>query len=338
MFDSLLIPGYHKLVNQLLEDIRLEFGIDPDKFRAILEDGKMFEFADNQITDHIIDKEVKGDFLKNWLSKTQNNQGAIVDMHEEFFTYYYLFVNSCYSIFNNITKQLRGKSADLEDFVILGIYGTLCGMSDEIGVLLTNGYTKSALVLWRTFYEHTVIGIFLMRENDTELFRSYVDFGHRDVQRKKDSYDKHREELNFPELDPEKSSAIAARSEELKKLYGRDFEGEFAWAKKHVVGKPSFHLIEEKADMKRYRPFYIWASSFSHSNFDEISRIKEPNWKVNLGRLTAQETEKQSFIDPAQLTLSIFFSFNSHFLNRCSMDADVNILLLKKMYERMLKS
>jgi len=70
------------------------------------------------------------------------------------------------------------KEIDIADLILICLYDTLCRMADEIGMALSQGSTTSALAQWRTFYEHIVVGIFLMDEDSPELFKKFADFSH----------------------------------------------------------------------------------------------------------------------------------------------------------------
>jgi hypothetical protein len=139
--------------------------------------------------------------------------------------------------------------------------------------LLSVGATKAALSAWRSFYDHAVIGIFLMTKDSPDLYKKFADYSHRDVKRKKDFFVKHREEMKFPAMEEVRSAAIDERTEALKELYGADFFKDYNWAKDHLSVRPTFLAIEEEAGMSRYRSFYIWASDYMHPNFNAMAKF-----------------------------------------------------------------
>ncbi|RYE17318.1 MAG: hypothetical protein EOP45_16005 [Sphingobacteriaceae bacterium] len=219
------------------------------------------------------------------------------------------------------------------------MYGNLCRMSDEIGNALSNGSIRMALALWRTFYEHVVVGVFLMKQDSPDLFKKFADFSHRDVKKQKDSFDQHRELLKFPPIPTDHETAITNRTEELNTSYGKDFFAEYAWAKDALPLKTraSFYAVETQAEMSRYRPFYIWASNYIHPNFRAITDFRGDNDAIVLEKINQKVIDKQSFIDPMQLALVIFNIFNDYFLYRYSVNNQysTNILVFRKLIERL---
>ncbi|WDF75623.1 DUF5677 domain-containing protein [Mucilaginibacter sp. KACC 22773] len=339
-FKNLLIPEYDYIINDVLEMARKKLKLEHQDFLEILQNSEVFDLVEETLTDFIINKRDVSSFIKTWIKDSQRNQKSIVSLHKSTFNYYCLFLNCCFLAFKNIRKELDGTTIELPDLILLNIYGTLCRLSDEIGILLTYGSTRSALILWRTFYEHAVVGLFLIKEDNTELYKRFMDFSHKDIKKKKESFEKHRDELKFPPLSDDKIKEIDERTESLREGYGSDFFKDYAWANGFVEGRATFYTVEEKAGMSRNRPFYIWVSEFSHPSFSGMTSVHESGDKIDLENLIKPVVDIESFIDPMQLTLSIFYTFNNHFLHRYSINHqyDVNMLLLSKLYEALRKS
>jgi len=120
-------------------------------------------------------------------------------------------------------------------------------------------------------------------------------------------------------MEDERSAAINERTEALKEQYGADFFKDYNWAKDYLSVRPTFLAIEEEAGMSRYRSFYIWASDYMHPNFNAMANFNEDE-KVILDKIIEPVLEKESFIDPMQLTLGIFTAFLNLFLHKYSLD------------------
>jgi hypothetical protein len=336
-FKDLVIPELEAMVDKFLEDARVELKLPVEDFEKILEkDQTIFDTIDQTLTEFILNKQ-NTEYVDEWQRKLKANLSVILDEHKEMFLHYFLFVNACFCVFNKIKDDLNRKQANVSDIIPIAILGTLCRLSDEIGVLLAHGSIKAALSLWRSFFDHAVIGIFLLKENSDDLYKKFADYSHKDVKKKKDFFDKHRESLKFPAMEEERSSAIDARTQELKDQYGTDFFRDYGWAKDHLEARPTFLAIEEKADMDRYHTFYVWASDFTHPNFLAMANFGEGEDKLILDRIIAPDMEKQSFIDPMQLTLGVFIDYLNHFLWKYSVDHQysTNMIFFNKIYKNL---
>ncbi|MDB4919366.1 MAG: hypothetical protein JWQ54_1349 [Mucilaginibacter sp.] len=104
--------------------------------------------------------------------------------------------------------------------------------------------------------------------------------------------------------------------------------------------RPSFWAIEKAAGLEKYRPFYIWASQFTHPSFQTLANIKNEKGQMILDKLTQQTTERSSFIDPMQLTTTALYIFIDFLLYEYSVEQQypANILMFRKMLERLMKS
>ncbi|MGE6220430.1 DUF5677 domain-containing protein [Nubsella zeaxanthinifaciens] len=340
-FNDLVIDNLGNITNHTLETARSGLGISKSEFRKLLngQNNEIFEIIDNTLSDFILDQ-INQNYLQVWLEGTAKNQKTIVNEFPDFFRYYFIFVHAANKIFGQIEKETVGKTADIKEITLFCMLGNLCRMSDEIGVLLTNGSTKAALALWRVFYEYTVVGVFLMEHDSTELFERYADHGQKNVDKQKNSFMKHFEDLKFKPLTDLTIQEIESKSTELKEKYGNDFLGEYAWAKpvfEKDKKRINFFDIELKAGMNRYRPFYIWASGVVHPTCNSMTDYFNQEGKLIIGEITCQKLDLKSYIDPAQLTVVVFYSFLNYFLYEYSADEeyDTNVLVLRKIIERL---
>jgi len=340
-YNNLVTDKLGDITNGTLESSRLGLGLREEEFRKLLseENKDIFEMIDDTLSDFILNQ-IDQDYIHTWLKGTAKNQQTIVKEFPDFFRYYFIFVHAANKIFGRIEEETTGISADIKEIILFCMLGNLCRMADEIGVLLTNGSTKAALSLWRVFYEYAVVGVFLMRHDSEELYQRYADHGQKNVDKQKNSFIKHFEELKFPPLTDSAIQDIELRSAELKEKYGNDFLGEYVWAKL-IFGddkkRVNFFDIELNAGMSRYRPFYIWASGVVHPTYNSMTDYFDKEGKLIIGDITRQKLDLHSYIDPAQLTLVVFYSFLDYFLYRYSSDGeyDTNILVLKKIIERL---
>jgi hypothetical protein len=339
-FENLVIPDLDQLINRSLETTRVGLSISQKDFDALIDADPtaIFGIVDDTLTEFVIGA-VPPNYLADIETKLQKNQGTILSEHKEMFHFYFLFVHTCFNVFENARNAVDKTTMDIRDTTLICLYGNLCRMADEIGSALSNGYTTMALTLWRAFYEHAVIGIFLLKEDSVDLFQKFADFSHRDLKKQAESFGKHWEALKFPPLSDELKNSIENRTAELKSNYGNEFLEEYAWAKDAFKEKKrvQFYDIESHAGMSRYRPFYIWASNYIHPNFTSLTDFKADDGTIVLQKITSQVLAKKSYIDPMQLTLITFYIYNDYFLHRYSANGQysTNILVLKKLIDKL---
>jgi hypothetical protein len=104
-----------------------------------------------------------------------------------------------------------------------------------------------------------------------------------------------------------------------------------------LAEKPTFRAIEAHVDLSKFRPFYIWASSFTHPNFERLMDFWSGNQMV-MDRIIAKEHELQAFVDPMQLTIACFQEINTEMLAIFSPknQYEANITILDKLYEKLI--
>jgi hypothetical protein len=328
-FENLVIPDLGDLIETSLETVRVKLNLSREEFTNLLrkEGDSIFKILDDTLTDTVLSK-VTENYLDEQNEKYISIRNKMLADYREMFHPYFLFVHSAYNVWSVIRKEVNGKHLDVADYTLIGFLFTLCDMADEIGQALAGGSVRAALTLWRSFYEHAVTGIFLLEKDSAELFKRFADFSHRDVKKQSESYENHHQTLKFPALTDEMAKAITDQTENLKKQHGNDFLDDYAWAKTALGEKTAnFHKIETTAGMSRYRPFYIWASNYIHPNFRTATNMK-------------QTIDKESLIDPMQLTMFTFKLFLDRFLFRFSINHQygTNILVFWKIIERLKKS
>ncbi|WP_158993990.1 DUF5677 domain-containing protein [Mucilaginibacter sp. L196] len=338
-YTNLVIPNLDTLIDELLETARVAQGLTFEQMEKVLADGKIFEMIEDTLPDFIINQH-DHKYLDNWLDIFGRNQKKIIEEYPAMFLNYNLFVHSAHNLFDRLKELMNKKTIGIADLVRMTLLGTLCRMADEVGVLLSHGSTRTALAVYRSVYEHAVVGVFLMKQSNAVLYKKFADYGHKDARKKADSLDNHFEALKFPPLEAERRRDIDNRTAELKQLYGKGFFDDYGWAKDHLSERPSFWAIEKAAGLEKYRPFYIWASQFTHPSFQTLANIKNEKGQMILDKLTQQTTERSSFIDPMQLTTTALYIFIDFLLYEYSVEQQypANILMFRKMLERLMKS
>lgn len=317
---NIIIEEYSILQHHALEQVRKTLNLNVPQFKKFIgmEGGQStFDVVDNVLTNLIIEHITKN---KNAPLKLSDQHASIVtNLHTPLLEHYFIFVATTHGIYENILAHLKkdGKQPilDVKDEINIIFYGNLCRLATEIGILLKNGYTDGALMLWRTFYEYSVVSVFLMQHNTNELALKFKLATVKEQKRQVESINKRHKDLKFRPIEDEVSRFFNQQYEDVKEKYEKGFfDNDYSWAKDYINGKPNFMALEEAADFGRLRPFYIWASGKTHPTYNGISSFRNDKGILGLGDITIPEFELQSMIDPAQLTLGVFYQVNQHFL------------------------
>lgn len=341
--EGLIFDSVSNILDDLFESTRLKLSLSEKQFRELLQSEKgkeIFKAFDETLTGFFLKRFTLTNFNKvSKISKANSNK--IIKHNKKLFQYYFAFVETTHIVYKNLLKKIekrnKGKKLEVRDLVNITFYGNLCRMSDEIGVLLTNGYPDGALILWRSFYEYCVVFVFLMKHYSNDLAQRFVDASQKDLRRQVESHNKRHIDLKFPALDKQLVEKVEKDFAEIKQKYPKEFfENDYSWAQDFVNGKPNFMNIEAHTDFGRYRPFYIWASCKSHPNYKELTSFRNSKKAFALSYVTIQDIDKTSMVDPAQLTLSTFYQVNSYFLHLYSVEYeyDTNMMMLRKIYDK----
>ncbi|MDB4919365.1 DUF5677 domain-containing protein [Mucilaginibacter sp.] len=194
-YTNLVIPNLDTLIDELLETARVAQGLTFEQMEKALADGKIFEMIEDTLPDFIINQH-NHKYLDNWLGIFGRNQKKIIEEHSAMFLNYNLFVHSAHNLFDRLKELMNKKTVGIADLVRMTMLGTLCRMADEVGVLLSHGSTRTALAVYRSVYEHAVVGVFLMKQSNAVLYKKFADYGHKDTRKKADSLDNLSKYLN----------------------------------------------------------------------------------------------------------------------------------------------
>lgn len=335
--EGLLITDFEKLFNDSLkeaiksselsdEDILKKLAPKWEKMVANYEDGIATIYLDH----HKLN-------LNDFLTAHCNNQNKIAITHKNSFVPFILYINGCFLIFKKVTDNLRRKRIDSTLKTTFSLYGLILRRADELLSLLLNGYIDGAMIIWRSLYENAIVLLVLALENDKELADKYYQHSLRNSKKKVRSYTDNHRELKFPPLPQSTEKNLKIKLEKAETNFGKDFlESDYGWADSLFPGKQkaNFRLLEEKVDLRRFRPYYLLCCEHIHPSFNGLGNYMEGS-RIILPRLVQQDIEFSKFIDPMQFTLSILHEINDFILYEFSTESEynVNLLLMRKIYE-----
>jgi hypothetical protein len=340
---GLIIEKYSDNIQCVFEETRISMSLDHEQFVAFLktEEGQhLFTKYDEAIA-AVVAARYTDKIFDDHQQAALRNQATIIQTNRDLLKAYTAYVHAVHNVYDSMlywmTKNKVAQSLAVKDLVNIVLYGNLCRLADQVGVLMQNGFPDAALMLWRSFYEYGVITSFLLEKDSAELSQRFKDASFGDTHKKVESFNKRHVDLKFPSLDEGYVQRSTANYESLKEKYGKDFvEKDYAWATGFVSGKPNFREIEETMNFGRYRPFYIWASTRSHPNYYGLTEGFSENEKLILRNIVAQDADKKSMIDPAQLTLSIFERVNKRFFFLYSTPSEytTNVAVFAALYKQ----
>jgi hypothetical protein len=263
-------------------------------------------------------------------------QKAIARIYEAPFTGYFSYLSTCHVILNNLFKQLDASVTNETDVVVISLYGHLLRKADQIGILLLNGYEDAAMIIWRAFFEFAITLKVLAEQNNEQLTRKFVRHQIHRSNRLRESYHKRLVPEGFDALTDEEIRLSNAEMDQLIADYGKSIaEGEYGWAEgiPGLKARPTLINLEELVNLGRYRPYYIFASGYTHANFAVFDKINE-NGTMRIERIKEIQPELDDFVDPMQITLAVLEDVNAALMGLISDDdeAQLNLDVLNNLY------
>lgn len=276
--------------------------------------------------------------LDSFLKTHFRNQQKIAKTHHDSFVGFILYINGCYNIYEKLIEKLKRKKVDSTLNMTVALYGLVIRRADEVLNQLLSGYIDGAMIIWRSLYENAITLLVLALENDNELADKYFQHSVRNSRRKILSYQKNYKDLKFKALPKSTERNLQNEIDKINTRYGKDFlDSDYGWADNLFPGKQkaNFMLLEERAEMNRFRPYYILCCEHVHSNFNGFKHFMDGN-KIILPWLVTPEVELDAFIDPMQFTVSILHEINDYILYEFSIEDEynVNVLLMRKVFEK----
>ncbi len=326
------------MFDQSINEIAKESDLNKEEFEKNLKE--KFEDVIEGFEEVIVDYYLKNNkfSLKDFLSTHSQNQKTIVSENQNIFKYFIIYINSCHVIYERSYENIEQKN--IPDYLKLSIplYGIIVRKSEQIVTLLIDGYIDAAMIIWRSLYENTIACLTILKEENDELAEKFRRHSFKNSKKKFISYNENYQELNFKPSPNGMEEEIKEEQKSVEEKYGKEFiRNEFGWADDLFDGKQkaSLRFLERRLNLNRYRPYYLLCSEHTHLGFNSFNNYKEENGII-LPRITKQEHEGKSFIDPMQFTIAILHEMNNAFIYKISVDqeCDINLKLLKRISEK----
>lgn len=203
----------------------------------------------------------------------------------------------------------------------------------EIIILLEKGYPDGALSRWRSLHELSISAMYISQNGRlvaTQYMLSYY-------------FSSYRAALQVNEY-AEKSGIRKYSAEELTELDSRCSKAEEILGKKinrnkdcewpNITGKTNFSEMEKAVNMQHWRPYYKWASYYTHSSHrpnDTLLATSDAELQAHL-----IGPSNSGFVDPFQLTALTLSQLVSTYLGHAvNMDRIIHMEVFHEMANEM---
>lgn len=184
-------------------------------------------------------------------------------------------------IFDTFEDQLKHDT-------LISLHVRACQISNEIRVLVENGYADGAMSRWRTLHELCVTFLFLY-DNDNQTTVMYSDYHVIERWKKAKEYQENHSSLNMESLSKEDIKFIESERQDVLTEYGKEFGKSYGWTMNILPdGRRNIREMEKLVRQDHLRPVYTWASENVHSGISGINK-----------RLGLREEEQDFFLTGA---------------------------------------
>lgn len=176
-------------------------------------------------------------------------------------------------------------------------------------------------------YEYAITLLVIAIENDDSLADKYFAHSLKNAKKKVTSYTNNYKELRFKPLSKRTFDNLKKQEDSINAKYGKGFlDNEYGWADGLFPNnqKASLRALEDKVEMKKYRPYYLACTDHTHSNFNGLKSHMFNN-RIILNRIHQREIDLEAFIDPMQFTISILYEVTDYILYTFSAESEYNI-------------
>lgn len=298
-------PFYiENLIRKVIKESRSKYDVCDDEFKKLMEK-KMPSFAE-KISKEIIDEITNYCFSEeNDLKKREkeiterinSRYGYSIKLFEGFIELNnqigFITYNKYYKLFDTYKDHIKLDT-------LTSLHVRACQITNEILILVKNGFADGAQARWRTLHELTVTFLYLY-DADDDVIQMYNDFEIIEKYKKVLDYNNCYESLGFDDMDEDNLLELTRVRNKLIEKYGKEFSDNYGWTLNDLPkGKRNFRELEKFVGLSDLRVIYTWANDNIHAG---VSGVKE--------KLSLREEESYhflpgpndwGFLDPVQYT------------------------------------
>jgi hypothetical protein len=161
-------------------------------------------------------------------------------------------------------KETGGKLSHLDD-VLRRLHVRACQVTNEIIILLENGYADGAMARWRTLHEIATVAAVIAKFGE-DMAERYVHYQIVESFKALLAYEKNHRALGFRPMPRQQAQKIQRDYEKAIRRFGKEFSDEYGWARRHLKGRITFASLEAEAGDAMMRSPYKMASYNVHAS------------------------------------------------------------------------
>jgi hypothetical protein len=197
------------------------------------------------------------------------------------------------------------------DDVLLRLHVRACQVTNEIIVLLENGYADGAMARWRTLHEIRIIAAVIAKFGE-EVAERYVYYQVVESFAALKAYERNHTAFDFKAVPKKQSAKIRADYAKVIQRFGRNFGKEYGWVAQHLTTtareRITFARLEEEAGRGMMRSPYQMASYNVHASpkgvYFKLGNIrKAPTLLAGASNAGLVEPAQHAAVSLAELTL-----------------------------------
>jgi Family of unknown function (DUF5677) len=160
----------------------------------------------------------------------------------------------------------RGKMS-VYDEVMLRLHVRACQVTNEVIILLENGFADGAMARWRTLHEITVVAATIARFGN-DIAERYMQYQIIESYDAIEAYERNHNELGFGPIPKRQVARIKKDYERVIARFGKRFAEEFGWAVHHLKSdrRLAFWRLEREAGKAFMHSPYKFASYNVHAS------------------------------------------------------------------------
>ncbi|MGU3385839.1 DUF5677 domain-containing protein [Methylobacterium sp. D53M] len=163
-------------------------------------------------------------------------------------------------------RRSKSNSHRQRHFILARLHMRACQISDEIIVLLENGFADGAMARWRTLHEIDVVAT-VIEDGDEVLAQRYIDHEIIDQKKMIDDWDENQVNLGYSPVDQKTRREVESKYQAALKNYGPEFKNEYGWASQHLsMKRPDFRAMQRASEQSGMSTYYKLANYNVHAS------------------------------------------------------------------------
>lgn len=216
-----------------------------------------------------------------------------------------LLIDICINSGSNFSehRQINSNLAkENKTGLLIRLHAKACSISNEILILLKNGYSDGAHARWRSLHEINVTLQFI-NSNSPDCAERFLAHEIYDSYYGMKFHKKYEHRLQEKGPTEEEYETITQAFNDAKEKYGKEFDSQYGWATPFLPESNrahGFQSLEKAVELDHMRPYFKWANQNIHSSAKTITKsLTVPSFNANIINIGPSNF---GLTDPAQNT------------------------------------